>query len=89
MKHLAFRNTDLLKRKGLFHIFSYFGEHVPEKFKKYMNKECLIDEEPCVIIGLEDNEPAYDLYFIVYHLVSCNVSFELCNDSEFVKTIKL
>jgi len=89
MKHLAFKNTDLSGHKGLFHVLSYFGEDVPEKFKKYMGKECLVKEEPCVIIGLEDNESMHDQYFIVYHLVSCEVSFELCNNSEFAKTIKL
>jgi len=70
---------DLLGHKGEFITTQYFGKDVPEKFQKYIGKEYHSDTEDGVIIGLEDNESMFDIYFIIYDPKEGIVRFPLIN----------
>lgn len=82
-------NTNIFGKQGSYKVSQYFGEDVPADFKKYIGKECVSKGYSAIIIGIEQNEVYFDDYFIVYVPGLTDVVFELCNDAEFTKTIKL
>lgn len=42
-----------------------------------------------IIIGFEDNNQFFDYYYIVYIPELNKVEYQLCNDAEFTKSIKI
>lgn len=88
MIHTTIHPNVVLEENTPFKVISYFGEDVPEQFKNTINKECTVSECPCVTIGIEYNEYFDDWYYIVYNLVSEDVTYVSCHDSKFTNTIK-
>lgn len=56
----------------------------------YLGKECTTDKGlQGIIIGIEDCNSFCDYYYIVYVPESKQVTYELANSADFVKTIKI
>lgn len=57
---------------------------------KYLYKDCTTHEgHEGIIIGFEDNNQFFDYYYIVYVPELNKVEYQLCNDAEFTKSIKI
>lgn len=76
----------------------YFGKDAEEFLKSikwdksinYLGKECTTDKGlQGIIIGIEDCNSFCDYYYIVYVPESKQVTHELANSADFVKTIKI
>lgn len=78
--------------------YQYFGKDA-ENFMKsiewnnsiqYLGKECITNEKEFgIIIGIEDCNSMFDYYFIVYVPEINKIKFELANNPEFTKNIKV
>lgn len=57
---------------------------------KHLYKDCTTHEgNKGIIIGFEDNNQFFDYYYIVYVPQLNKVEYMLCNDAEFVNSIKI
>ena len=57
---------------------------------KYLYKDSTTHEgHEGIIIGFEDNNQFFDYYYIVYVPELNKVEYQLCNDAEFTKSIKI
>lgn len=73
---------------GEFKVIQYLTSDVPDKYQKYLYKECKVDDYDGIIIGIEDNEVFDDEYFIIYIPKTSNVAYVLVIDADFYSTIK-
>lgn len=81
-------NVNIHNEAGEFNNTQYLGKDVPNKFKKYLNKEYHSDQIDGVIIGIEENEEYIDYYFIIYDPDQEIVRFELINYPAKIEGIK-
>lgn len=89
-----------LRGKGPVEDCQYIGKDAEEFLKsigwkksiKYLGKECCTTEDngkQGVIIGFEDSQSFFDYYYIVYVPETGKVTYELANNADFVKSIKI
>lgn len=77
---------------------SYYGlsalqeyqDDIRQDIAKCLFKDCVVDGKyKGIVIGFEDNNQFFDYYYIVYVPELDKVVYQLCNDAEFTKSIKI